>query len=55
MFRGYSGWGPGQLEQEIAADAWAVVPASAELVFDVPPEEFWSQLRPRGLPEPSVN
>ena len=39
VFRGYSGWGPGQLEDEISRNAWLTVPAQAELIFDVPPEQ----------------
>ena len=35
-FIGSSGWAPGQLDEEIAADAWLVVPASPEVLFDVP-------------------
>ncbi len=30
----YSGWGPGQLEQEIRAGAWVTAPADPRLVFD---------------------
>lgn len=30
---GYSGWGPGQLEQEIAQNAWLICDASEDLVF----------------------
>ncbi|HZT82617.1 MAG TPA: YqgE/AlgH family protein [Gemmataceae bacterium] len=55
VFRGYSGWGGGQLEGELAAGAWAVVPATAELVFDTPPDELWDRLAPPMIPEPSVN
>jgi len=55
IFQGYAGWGPGQLEQEIAAGAWMVPAASAQLLFDVPPEELWNRLRPRTIPEPSLN
>ena len=36
---GYAGWGPGQLEDEISRNAWLTVPAQAELIFDVPPEQ----------------
>jgi putative transcriptional regulator len=39
---GYAGWGAGQLEAEIAAGAWLVVPASASVVFATPPEERWA-------------
>jgi putative transcriptional regulator len=55
IFQGYAGWGAGQLEQELAAGAWAVVPATAPLLFDVPPEDLWADLCPRRIPEPSVN
>ncbi|MCV6595531.1 MAG: YqgE/AlgH family protein [Mangrovicoccus sp.] len=30
---GYSGWGPGQLEDEIAANGWLIGDSSADLVF----------------------
>jgi len=39
MALGYAGWGEGQLEEEIAANAWLTVPASPALIFDVPAEE----------------
>lgn len=35
---GYAGWGPGQLESEIAANAWLNVAATQEILFDVPAE-----------------
>ena len=31
---GYAGWGPGQLESEIAANGWLVAEATPDLVFD---------------------
>ena len=31
---GYAGWGPGQLEDEIAANGWLTCDASPDLVFD---------------------
>ena len=30
---------PGQLEAEIAIGSWITVPATEEILFDVPPEE----------------
>jgi putative transcriptional regulator len=40
---GYSGWGPGQLEREIAAGAWLPVPLDEGVVFDVAAEKRWEQ------------
>jgi putative transcriptional regulator len=36
---GYSGWDAGQLENELAQNSWLTVPARAEILFDLPPEE----------------
>jgi len=36
---GYSGWGPGQLEDEITQNAWLTCPAGADILFALPPEE----------------
>jgi putative transcriptional regulator len=55
MFSGYAGWGPGQLESELAAGAWAIAPATAQLLFDVPVAELWYRLVPSSIPEPSRN
>ncbi|HEY0635256.1 MAG TPA: YqgE/AlgH family protein, partial [Gammaproteobacteria bacterium] len=38
---GYAGWGPGQLEEEMVANAWLSGPASAEILFDTPAEQRW--------------
>jgi putative transcriptional regulator len=38
---GYAGWEPGQLEEEMLANAWLNVDATPELVFDTPFEERW--------------
>jgi putative transcriptional regulator len=34
--RGHAGWGEGQLEQEISANAWLTVRADPSVVFDMP-------------------
>jgi putative transcriptional regulator len=36
---GYAGWSAGQLEQELAQNAWLTVEADAELVFTLPAEQ----------------
>lgn len=36
---GYSGWGPGQLEDEIARNAWLTTPADTAVIFDAPAED----------------
>jgi putative transcriptional regulator len=38
---GYAGWGAGQLEDEMAHNAWLTVPADERLVFAMPLEERW--------------
>ena len=44
FFLGYSGWGAGQLEAEIAEDSWIVCDyISDQLLFDTPPELMWRQ------------
>jgi putative transcriptional regulator len=55
MFSGYSGWGPQQLEGEIAEKAWAVVRASSEYLFDTPIEDLWTAVLPPNIPKPSLN
>lgn len=40
---GYSGWGPGQLEGEIAAGAWLPVPLDEQVLFEVDAEQRWER------------
>jgi len=40
---GYASWGEGQLESELGENAWLTVPASADLVFDVPMAERYDR------------
>ena len=35
---GYAGWSAGQLEAELAQNAWLTVEADADVLFEVPPE-----------------
>jgi putative transcriptional regulator len=41
LFRGYAGWGPGQLEDELAANAWIVVDADRSDAFTGAPQSLW--------------
>ncbi len=36
---GYAGWSQGQLEEELAQNAWLTVAASERILFDLPAEE----------------
>lgn len=38
---GYAGWASGQLEAEIAANAWLSVPTEPEILFETPIEDRW--------------
>lgn len=40
---GYSGWGPGQLEGEIARGDWFSAPADEKLIFDDDIESMWDR------------
>ncbi len=55
VFRNYSGWGPGQLESELAEDTWTIVAASPMVLFDTPIDEIWLRLKRNVIPQPSVN
>ena len=41
VFRGYAGWGAGQLNLEIDEGAWLVLDAEIEDVFSDRPDELW--------------
>lgn len=40
---GCAGWGAGQLDAEIAANAWLTLPASHDLVFDCNADDVWGE------------
>ena len=50
VFAGYAGWGPGQLEDEIAEGGWFVVDAQAGDALSPLPENLWAAVlrRQRG-------
>ncbi|MEJ2541929.1 MAG: YqgE/AlgH family protein, partial [Gemmatimonadota bacterium] len=47
VYAGYSGWGPGQLEAEMAGDSWIIEAAGVEDVFTDEPELLWSRVLER--------
>jgi putative transcriptional regulator len=44
LFAGYSGWAPGQLENEMRRKAWLTHPASLDLIFAADPGSLWPSL-----------
>lgn len=44
VFAGYAGWGPGQLENEIEAGAWFVVPAESGDALSGDPAQLWKRV-----------
>lgn len=65
IYAGYSGWGPGQLEHELSADAWIVVDADPEDPFVAGGAALWNRILARQTgslarlsnfpPDPSLN
>lgn len=51
VFVGHAGWGPGQLEAEMEADAWIVEPAADDDVFTREPESLWRRVLERKGPD----
>jgi putative transcriptional regulator len=43
-YAGYSGWGPGQLDYEIARGDWHVILAEKRFIFAPQPAEVWEEL-----------
>jgi putative transcriptional regulator len=44
IFAGHAEWAPGQLEQEVAAGNWRVLPAEAAMIFSPAAADLWDQL-----------
>ena len=51
VFTGYSGWGPGQLEAEMAVGSWIIEVAREDDVFTDAPDLLWSRVLERKGPE----
>lgn len=41
VLAGYAGWGPGQLDTELAQSAWLIGSVDPDLLFDVDPAAMW--------------
>jgi putative transcriptional regulator len=49
VFAGHAGWGPGQLEDELAEEAWIIEPPQRSEIFTEDPDGLWSHvLRRKG-------
>jgi putative transcriptional regulator len=44
---GYAGWGPGQIEVEMALGGWFTVPEEPNLVFDFDRDKLWDEAMKR--------
>jgi len=51
---GYAGWGPGQLDKELAASAWLTTSVDPGLIFGVAPDEMWETAIRRLGAEPAA-
>jgi putative transcriptional regulator len=54
VFAGYSGWGPGQLDEELAQSAWLVMPVELDLIFEIPSSAAWEMAIRRLGAEPHM-
>ena len=48
LYAGHAAWVPGQLDAELRAGAWQIMPGTAELVFHTDPGRLWVELEGRG-------
>jgi putative transcriptional regulator len=44
VYVGYAGWGPRQLDDELARGDWWVASAEADIIFDAKPDALWRKL-----------
>ena len=43
MAFGYTNWGNGQLDREVAGGSWLVIGQDQKVIFDVPDDEKWKR------------
>jgi putative transcriptional regulator len=41
VLAGYAGWGPGQLDDELARSSWLLGSVELDLIFDVAADRMW--------------
>jgi len=51
---GYAGWGPGQLDKELAASSWLTLEVDPKLIFGVEPDQMWETAIRRLGTDPSA-
>jgi putative transcriptional regulator len=54
VLAGYAGWGPGQLDEELAQSAWLMGDVDLDIVFDLPPDVMWETAIRRLGADPSA-
>jgi putative transcriptional regulator len=54
ILAGYAGWGPGQLDDELAHSSWLMSDVDLDLVFDTPADAMWETAIRRLGADPSM-
>jgi putative transcriptional regulator len=54
VLAGYAGWGPGQLDEELAQSAWLMADIDLDIVFDIPAATMWETAIRRLGADPST-
>ena len=54
VLAGYAGWGPGQLDDELAQSAWLLADIDLDIVFDIPAAAMWETAIRRLGADPST-
>ena len=54
IIAGYAGWGPGQLDEELAQSSWLMSDVDLDLVFDTPADAMWETAIRRMGADPSM-
>ena len=54
VLAGYAGWGPGQLDEELAQSSWLIMPVELDLIFEVPSDRAWETAIRRLGADPSL-